>query len=76
MNITLAESLFILHLNKLPAIEATEILTVIDISELVAENARIADGCIYVGLQVSQNPRINTAVGNKVAQLRREGTIQ
>ena len=48
MNITLAESLFILHLYKLPAIEATEILTVIDITELVADLLCITNGCLLV----------------------------
>ena len=66
---------FFLHLYKLPAIEATEILTVIDIAKLVADNTGIADCCIYVGVRVPENPRIDTAVSNKVAQLRCEGTI-
>ena len=35
-----------LHLNKLTAIETTEILAVIDISKLVADNTGIADCCI------------------------------
>ena len=64
-----------LHLNKLPAIEASEILAVIDISKLVADNTGIADCCINVGVRVPKNPRINTAVGNEIAQLRCEGTI-
>ena len=70
MNITLAESLFILHLNKLFAIEATEILTIVNIAELVADNASIANCCIYVGVRVSKYPRIDTAVGYEVTQLR------
>ena len=69
MNITLAESLFILHLNNLPAIEATEILMVIDIAELVINDAGIADCCIYVGVRVPENPRINTAVGSPVVPI-------
>ena len=64
---TLAEALFILHLNKLPAIETTEIFTVIDISKLVADNASVADCCIYVGVRVPENPCIDTAISNEVA---------
>ena len=66
----------ILHLNKLSAIEATEVLSVVNIAKLVANYAGIADCCINIGVRVSKNPRIDTAVGNKVAQLRCEGTIQ
>ena len=69
MNITLAESLFILHLNKLPAIEAGEVLTIVNITEQVADNASIADCNIYVGVRVSKNPRINTAVGSPVVPI-------
>ena len=69
MKITLAESLFILHLNKLPAIEAGKILTVVDIAELVANNASIVDCCIYIGVQVVEYPRINTAVGSPVVPI-------
>ena len=58
--------MLLLYLNKLSAIEATEILAVIDISELVADNASIADCSIYVGVRVPENPRINTAVGSPV----------
>ena len=76
MNITLAESLFILHLNKLPAIETAEILTIVDIAELVADDAGIADCCINIGVRVSENPRIDTAISDDVSQLRCEGTIQ
>ena len=59
-----------LHLYKLPAIETTEIFTVIDIAKLIANNASVADCCIYVGVRVSENPRIDTAIGYEVAQLR------
>ena len=51
-------------------------LIVIDIAKLIADKACIADCCIYVGVRVSENPRIDTVVGNKVAQFRCEGTIQ
>ena len=64
---TLAESLFILHLNKLLAIEAAEILSIVYIAELVADNAGVADCSIYVGVRVAKYPRIDTAVGDKVA---------
>ena len=73
---SLAESLFTLHLNKVSAIEAGKILTIVNIAELVTYNTGIADGRIYVGVRVSEYPRIDTAVGNEVAQLRCEGTIQ
>ena len=73
---TLAESLFILHLNKLPAIEADKILTIVDIAELVADNASVADCCINIGVRVSENPRIDTAISNEIAKFRCEGTIQ
>ena len=52
MNITLAESLFILHLNKPPAIEATEVLTIIDITALVADLLYITNGCLLVVLNI------------------------
>ena len=52
MNITLAESLFILHLNKLPAIEATEVLTIVNIAELVADLLCITNGCLLVVLNI------------------------
>ena len=59
--------LLLLYLSKPPAIETTEILMVIDISELVADNTGVADCCIYVGMRVPENPRINTAVSDEVA---------
>ena len=49
---------------------------VVDIAELVADNACIADCCINIGVRVSENPRIYAAISNEVAQLRCEGTIQ
>ena len=52
MNITLAESLFFLHLNKLSAIKAAEILTVIDITELAADLLCITNGCLLVVLNI------------------------
>ena len=58
-----------LHLNKLTAIEATEVLTIVNITELVANNACIPDCCIYVGVRVPENPRINTAVGSPVVPI-------
>ena len=41
---------FFLHLNKLFAIEATEVLSIVNITELVADNTGVADYCIYVGV--------------------------
>ena len=52
MNITLAESLFTLHLNKLFAIEAAEVLTIIDITALVADLLYITNGCLLVVLNI------------------------
>ena len=52
MNITLAESLFILHLNKLPAIEATEVLTIIDMTAFVADLLYITNGSLLVVLNI------------------------
>ena len=63
------------HLNKLPAIETGKILSVVNIAELVTNDAGIADCCIYVGVRVPENPRIDTAFSNEIAQLRCEGTI-
>ena len=57
------------HLYKLPAIETSEILAVIDISKLVADNAGIADCCIYVGVRVPKYPRIDTTVGSPVVPI-------
>ena len=57
----LAEYRFLyLYLNIFATIEAGKILSVIDIAELVANNASIADGCIYVGVRVAKYPRIDT----------------
>ena len=64
------------HLYKLSAIEATEVLSVVNISKLVANNASIADCCIYIGVRVPEYPHIDTAISNEVAQLRSEGTIK
>ena len=58
-----------LHLYKLPAVKTTEVLSVIDIAELVADNTGIADGCIYVGVRVAEYPRIDTAVGSPVVPI-------
>ena len=52
MNITLAESLFILHLNKLTAIEAGEVLLVVNITELAADLLCITNGCLLVVLNI------------------------
>ena len=51
MNITLAESFF-LHLNKLSAIKAAEILAVVDIAKLVANLLCISNGCLLVVLNI------------------------
>ncbi len=58
-----------LHLNKPLAIEATEVLSVVNIAELVTNDAGIADCCINVGVRVPENPRINTAVGSPVVPI-------
>ena len=57
------------HLYKLSAIEAAEILSVIDITELVADNASFSDCCIYVGVRVAKYPRIDTAVSSPVVPI-------
>ena len=46
-----------------------------DISQLVAYYSCLANGSIYIGMGMTINPYINTAVGYQVAQLRSEGTI-
>ena len=51
-------------------------LIVIDIAKLIADKACIPDDCLLIGMRVSENPRINTAVCNKVTQLRCKGTIK
>ena len=51
-------------------------LIVINIAKLIADKACIPDCCIYVGMRVSENPRINTAVSDEVAQFSSECTIQ
>ena len=65
-----------LHFNILSAIEAVKILTIVNITKLVADNAGIADGCINIGVRVPKYPRIDTAVSNEIAKFRCEGTIQ
>ena len=72
----LAEYRFLyLYLNIFATIEAVKILAVIDISKLVANYAGIADCCINIGVRVPENPHIDTAISNEVAQLRCESTI-
>ena len=48
-------------------------LIVIDIAKLIADKACIPDDCLLIGMRVSENPRINTAVCNKVTQFRCKG---
>ena len=61
--------MLLLHLNKLPAIEAGKVLTIVNITELVANDSGIADCCINVSVRVSENPRIDTAVGSPVVPI-------
>ena len=46
-----------------------------DISQLVAYYSCFANGSIYIGMGMTINPYINTAVGNEITQFRGEGTI-
>ena len=57
------------HLKTLSAIEAGEVLSVVNITEVVADNASVADCCINVGVRVPENPRINTAVSSPVVPI-------
>ena len=59
LNITLAESLFILHLNKLPAIEAAEVLAIVNIAELVADNMGIAE---VASILACECPKIHASI--------------
>ena len=45
------------------------------ISHLVAEDFRLANGSIYIGMGMTIYPYVDTAVGNEVTQFRSEGTI-
>ena len=40
---------------------------VVDIAKLIAYKARVAYDGLLVGVRVSENPRINTAVSDEVA---------
>ena len=55
-----------LHLYKLSTVKTTEDLSVVNIAELIADNAGVADGYIYVGVRVSEYPHIDTAVSSPV----------
>ena len=46
-----------------------------DISHLVADDFRLANGSIYIGMGMAIYPYIDTAVGYEVAQFRSEGTV-
>ena len=50
--------------------------TVGHIAELIADKACIANGCLFVSVRVPENPHIDTAIGDEVAQLRSKGTIK
>lgn len=50
-------------------------LVIEDISHLVAEDFRLVNGSIYIGMGMTIYPYIDTAVGNEVTQFRSEGTI-
>ena len=50
-------------------------LVIEDISHLVAEDFRLANGSIYIGMGMTIYPYVDTAVGNEVTQFRSEGTI-
>ena len=46
-----------------------------DISQLVAYYSCLANGSIYIGMGMTINPYINTAVGNEITQFRSECTV-
>jgi hypothetical protein len=46
-----------------------------DIPQLVADDFRLANGSIYIGMGMTIYPYIDTAVGNEVTQFRSEGTV-
>ena len=50
-------------------------LIIEDISHLVAEDFRPANGSIYIGMGMTIYPYIDTAVGYEVAQFRSKGTV-
>ena len=50
-------------------------LVIEDISHLVADDFRLANGRIYIGMGMAIYPCIDTAVGNEVTQFSSEGTI-
>ena len=58
---------FFLHLYKLPAVKTTEVLSVVNIAKLIANNASVADCCIYVGVRVPKYPRIDTAISSPMS---------
>ena len=50
-------------------------LIIEDIPQLVADDFRLANGSIYIGMGMAIYPYINTAVGYEVPQFRSEGAI-
>ncbi len=47
-----------------------------NIAKLIADEACIADGCLFISMRVSENPRIYTAISNEVTQLSCKCTIK
>ena len=50
-------------------------LIIEDISHLVAEDFRLANGSIYIGMGMTIYPYIDTAIGYEVAQFRSKGAV-
>ena len=50
-------------------------LIIEDIPQLVADDFRLTNGSIYIGMGMTIYPYIDTAVGYEIAQLCSEGAI-
>ena len=50
-------------------------LIIEDIPQLVADDFRLANSSIYIGMGMTIYPYIDTAVSYEIAQFRSEGTI-
>ena len=50
-------------------------LIIEDIPQLVADDFRLANSSIYIGMGMTIYPYIDTAVGYEVPQFRSEGTV-
>ena len=70
-------SLFSSYLNNFICIKSVpQVLVVIDVTQLVAHDSRIANHGVDIRVRMAVDPHINATVSNEITQFRREGPIQ